>query len=103
MNSFSENIRGWDAKANPLAARSQRYATTTETDFLLKQIAAKVGVPLQEYGVRNDMREPHFLLLVVKPSCSACRLMALLDPRFTACGSTIGGLLSLVQLVGDAL
>lgn len=38
-------------------AHSQRYATTTETDFLLKQVAAKVGVPLQEYGVRNDMRQ----------------------------------------------
>lgn len=33
----------------------QRYASTAQTTFLLRRIAAIAGVPLQEYEVRNDM------------------------------------------------
>lgn len=32
----------------------QRYATTSQTVFPLRRIAAEAGVPLQEYAVRND-------------------------------------------------
>jgi len=39
----------------PSCSLSQRYATTSETNFLLKRIAKKAGVPLQEFGIRNDM------------------------------------------------
>ncbi|GAA6043536.1 hypothetical protein JCM8097_001209 [Rhodosporidiobolus ruineniae] len=48
----------------------QRYATTSQTVFPLRRIAAEAGVPLQEYLVRNDM----------------------------ACGSTIGPLVSKIGL-----
>jgi aspartyl aminopeptidase len=33
---------------------NQRYATSSETNFLLKRVARLADVPLQEYGVRND-------------------------------------------------
>lgn len=33
----------------------QRYASTSETVFLLRRIAKIAGVPLQEFAVRNDM------------------------------------------------
>ncbi|CEQ38993.1 SPOSA6832_00476 [Sporobolomyces salmonicolor] len=33
----------------------QRYATTSQTVFPLRRVAAEAGVPLQEYVVRNDM------------------------------------------------
>ncbi|GAA5980337.1 hypothetical protein JCM10908_001620 [Rhodotorula pacifica] len=48
----------------------QRYATTSQTVFPLRRVAAEAGVPLQEYLVRNDM----------------------------ACGSTIGPLVSKIGL-----
>ncbi|ORY85302.1 peptidase M18 [Leucosporidium creatinivorum] len=48
----------------------QRYASTAQTTFALRRIAALASVPLQEYEVRNDM----------------------------ACGSTIGPLVSKIGL-----
>ncbi|KAK4058047.1 hypothetical protein OIO90_000786 [Microbotryomycetes sp. JL221] len=48
----------------------QRYASTAQTTFLLRRVAALAQVPLQEYEVRNDM----------------------------ACGSTIGPLVSKIGL-----
>lgn len=33
----------------------QRYASTAQTTFLLRRVAALAQVPLQEYEVRNDM------------------------------------------------
>lgn len=33
----------------------QRYATTSQTVFPLRRVAAEAKVPLQEYLVRNDM------------------------------------------------
>ncbi|GAA5863570.1 hypothetical protein JCM1840_000063 [Sporobolomyces johnsonii] len=48
----------------------QRYATTSQTVFPLRRVAAEAEVPLQEYVVRNDM----------------------------ACGSTIGPLVSKIGL-----
>jgi len=33
----------------------QRYASTAQTTFALRRVAALAGVPLQEYEVRNDM------------------------------------------------
>ena len=48
----------------------QRYASTSQTTFLLRRIAAKAGIPLQEFGVRNDQ----------------------------ACGSTIGPLVAKIGL-----
>ncbi|GAA6046689.1 hypothetical protein NBRC10513_001524 [Rhodotorula toruloides] len=48
----------------------QRYATTSQTVFPLRRVAAEAQVPLQEYLVRNDM----------------------------ACGSTIGPLVSKIGL-----
>ncbi|SCV68898.1 BQ2448_1019 [Microbotryum intermedium] len=48
----------------------QRYASTAQTTFLLRRVAAMAQVPLQEYEVRNDM----------------------------ACGSTIGPLVSKIGL-----
>ncbi|KAI5478588.1 aspartyl aminopeptidase [Pseudohyphozyma bogoriensis] len=50
--------------------RKQRYASTSNTTFLLRRIAKIGEVPLQEYEVRNDM----------------------------ACGSTIGPLVSKIGL-----
>lgn len=34
---------------------NQRYATTSQTVFPLRRVAAEANVPLQEYLVRNDM------------------------------------------------
>lgn len=34
---------------------NQRYATTSQTVFPLRRVAAEANVPLQEYVVRNDM------------------------------------------------
>lgn len=33
---------------------NQRYTSTAATTFLLRRVAAKAGVPLQEFEVRND-------------------------------------------------
>ena len=33
----------------------QRYATTPATSLVLKMIAEKRGIPLQEFAVRSDM------------------------------------------------
>eukprot|EP01098_Paradermamoeba_levis_P011152 TRINITY_DN4751_c0_g1_i1.p1 TRINITY_DN4751_c0_g1~~TRINITY_DN4751_c0_g1_i1.p1 ORF type:complete len:482 (-),score=168.44 TRINITY_DN4751_c0_g1_i1:63-1436(-) len=33
---------------------NQRYATTSQTSFLLKELAAKNSIPIQEFVVRND-------------------------------------------------
>lgn len=33
---------------------NQRYTSTAPTTFLLRRVAAKAGVPLQEFEVRND-------------------------------------------------
>ena len=51
----------------------QRYASTAPTTFLIRRIAARAGVPLQEFEVRNDC----------------------------ACGSTIGPMLSRVVRTVD--
>jgi len=35
--------------------RACRYATTSLSSFLLKQVARRAGVPIQEFVVRQDM------------------------------------------------
>jgi aspartyl aminopeptidase len=33
---------------------NQRYTSTAQTTFLLRRVAKKAGVPLQEFEIRND-------------------------------------------------
>lgn len=33
---------------------NQRYTSNAQTTFLLRRIAKKAGVPLQEFEIRND-------------------------------------------------
>ena len=63
---------------------NQRYTSTAQTTFLLRRVAKKAGVPLQEFEIRNDSVScPHHLLW---------RRYAGADGQ--SCGSTVGPHLS---------
>lgn len=73
-NIHAENLRP-HMNAGPVIKTNakQRYASTAATTFLLRRVAERAGVPLQEFEVRNDC----------------------------ACGSTIGPMLSKVVRTVD--
>lgn len=55
MDKHEENHRPLMNSGIAIKSNSkQRYATTSQTVFPLRRIAAEAGVPMQEYVVRND-------------------------------------------------
>ena len=65
---------------------NQRYTSNAQTTFLLRRVAKKVGVPLQEFEIRNDsVRIPHTLAALCQGHAA---------DSLQSCGSTIGPHLS---------
>ena len=60
---------------------NQRYTSNAQTTFLLRNVAKKAGVPVQEFEIRND-------------SVSRLRHNVEISADVQSCGSTVGPHLS---------